>query len=144
MSEVIQKEVTEDVEQVKQHRAPKLNNSRADNPNLPADDSAWVTRAPFFPIFPKDVMPDKNKEQPDRRARWIKDNGLPTPTNAYRCCLISKQSRGTNGDKPRGTPSHPYECYAVDESEAKTFYAKTMGMTEDELISSRILVTKIG
>ena len=114
---------------IPQRRTPKLNNDPALNEHLPSDPAEWKTRDPFFPAYPKDTEADEKTGKRCTRREWLAEVGAPMPTGLFRCCLLSKDSRGPDGKSPRGTPSHPYECYAVDESEAKSFFFATIGFS---------------
>ncbi len=112
-------------------KPPALVNSVEDTPGLPPE-SGRHTREPFFPNYPKNVY-DTERDRPiDRRRAWLARMGLPKPTKHFRCCTTTEGSQGK--------PVLPYECYAVDESEAKLFYMRTMSLHAQR---SKITVTRL-
>jgi len=116
-------------------RGITLSNRRAKNPRLPEDKERWYTRDDVWWEVPDDYnawhgVPQNPDIRREMAFEFQRERGLPIRTIPFRVTLNRiKERKPENQNDPPGLMP-PYECFAVDESEAILFAMKTYGYTD--------------
>jgi len=125
----------------KRPSTPKLRNNPKENPDLPPNRDDWRSREFVWYHIPPEYVRDPLTGL-DNRHVYVKLKGLPPLTYPFRVTL-SLPSIGQGERKTKRKEFAPYECFAVDEIEAKAFAIQTYGIPQEEAYRAQAVVVKL-